>query len=161
MQQRRKSRPALFAVVLLLLCGGGGEAISVPGDELLAQAFDAALLELVSEGEIAKILDANGVAPTRYLQDCSPTTTYFAYPPVDVAANATALAMVLNSGRFRVTSRRLSKGAQGDYTVDPPTGVSPDIERAVAQRIGQHYGYPLIAKFELECVNIYFILFFY
>jgi len=141
-----------LVVALVSVCG----ALSVPGDEALAQAFDAALLELVAEGAIENILRSHNIAPSHYLQDCSPTPTYFAYPNVDIAKNATVLAQVLNSGRFRITSRRLSKSAQGDYTKTPPSGISPDIERAVVERIGKHYGRPLVAEFVLQCALITF-----
>jgi hypothetical protein len=94
------------------------------GEEDLAQAFDAALMELISDNGpqgMDQIVSNNGITLSPHVDDCSPSSIYFAYPQFGTLSSENALMRVLSAGKFVVGTRKLDKGCQGDYFADPPT----------------------------------------
>eukprot|EP01105_Mastigella_eilhardi_P012862 TRINITY_DN2931_c0_g1_i5.p1 TRINITY_DN2931_c0_g1~~TRINITY_DN2931_c0_g1_i5.p1 ORF type:complete len:441 (+),score=105.10 TRINITY_DN2931_c0_g1_i5:60-1382(+) len=133
----------LLATASLLLAACWCCVRGLSGDELLAQAFDAALLEMYNDGTVEAIMLHNDVQGFMEVMDCA---GYPQYP-----ANATGeLLRVLQQG-YVVVGQSSNFSATGYCVyVYPPQGATPALEQEAFRRVGVHYGYTLNVQYDLS-----------
>ena len=112
------------------------------------QAFDSALLEVVSDGTMSRILGSHGIPSDTRVQDCSLSK---GWPKVNKSAfsdTRTTFRNVFNRGSIRVCAIKTKGGSRGNYVKGNVSGTVPEIEAEIAKRIGKHYGYSGTLKVE-------------
>jgi len=113
----------------------GSDQISIrsmlvkPGNDLILDALDAALVRIIERGDVEKIAEKNHPYQALVVHSCKPSSSHFDWPQLK------------NNSRIKIAALGPYQwgGTDGDYTKEPFVGFWPDYYNLIEQEFINRY----------------------